>query len=206
MNAKKITRFQSISRMLAPSPSQRLLVLACLALLLAACANQTRNLRPEAAVGIELLPPEDEGITQLKPGESTDGQAGTAEHLPLPEPPARWLDAMQPPLRLPLLVVVDAEGQVSELSVDSREARARCAECAADFAALIQHVSPQWRFQPLEISNWLDVDEDGDGEFDSVRRGVVERRPYSLRLALTFSLVDGRAQVAVASDQSDGAR
>ena len=148
-------------------------------------------------MGIELLPPEDEGSTQLQPGESTDGQAGTAEYLPLPEPPERWLAAMQPPLRLLLLVVVDAEGRVSELSVDSAEARARCADCADDFAALIQGISPQWRFQPLEISNWLDVDEDGDGEFDSVRRGVVERRPYSLRLALTFSLVDGRAQVSV---------
>lgn len=168
--------------------------------LIAGCATksvQPTAPAPSAQVALELLPPGTEGRAALKQGQSTDGKAGEAEHLPLPQVPPPWLAALQTPLRVELRVVIDGQGRVSELTPDLQQAVQRCGVCAQAFAAAIEAAAQDWRFHPFEISDWQEVDEDGDGEVDSLRRVTAERRPYSLRLALTFALIDGQAAVNI---------
>lgn len=153
----------------------------------------------QGRVDAERLPVGDEGRYELSLGQSSDGRAGQIEHMPLPSVPERWLEVLETPLRIELLAVIDPAGMVAQTEIDVSEASSRCQECAVDFEQAIALAAKEWRLAPLEISGWIDVDTDNDGEPDAVRREVIERRPYSVRLALTFRRVDGRLSV-VASD------
>ncbi|MBD8525186.1 hypothetical protein [Pseudomarimonas arenosa] len=172
---------------------------AAMALLLIGCSSApTRTVAPpfaRGAVEAQRLPTGREGEHALKIGQSSNPGAGEVEDMPMPEVPDRWLPSLDQPLRIELLAVVDENGRVQRADIDALPAEQRCGECASDFEQAISAAARSWQLVPLEISDWRDVDTDGDGETDAVRREVVSRHAYSVRLALTFRRLNGRLSV-----------
>jgi hypothetical protein len=174
------------------------------AIVLAGCATRPPSGTESAAtepgmqgeVGFRLIQPAAEGRHQVARGQAASGGAPVDGDTLLPNYPRDWLARGLPPLRVDARVVVDAQGNPSRVDVDSAPLSALCDACAPAFAAAVADALRQWRFAPLQIADWIDgPDEDGDGEPDSVTRGIVEARPYSLRLQFSFAVRDGEAVV-----------
>ncbi len=166
--------------------------------LLAACA--TRSVGPEVSpagdVGYKVVPPQTEGARRLDRGQSASGGAPFAGSIVLPSYPERWLSERLAPLVIEALVVIDEAGKPERVDLDDSELRLVCADCATDFAASVRAALMQWTFAPLQIADWVDgPDDDGDGEPDTVARGIVAAKPYSLRFQFTFSVRDGAGVV-----------
>ncbi len=165
-----------------------------------ACAIRTPVPQaPDAASGdvaYRVVPPASEGRHSVARGQAVSGGKPIDEQVVLPRYPEAWLARQLDPVTVDALVVVDEAGGADRVDVDLAALAAQCAGCAGDFAAAVRDALAQWRFAPLEIADWIDgPDEDGDGEPDSVTRGVVGRRPYSLRLQFDFRVRDGRGEV-----------
>ena len=174
-------------------------LLLALALLGSGCANRVTPAVSRGAdgeVNYAVQPPQGEGRAILGEGQSARGGRPHDEAVVLPVYPSAWLARRLPEVRAEALVVIDGEGLPQRVEVDRRALGAQCGECAADFAASVESALGRWRFAPLEVSDWIDgPDEDGDGEPDSVRRGSVGSRPYSLRIAFRFGWREGRPVV-----------
>lgn len=167
------------------------------ALLLAACAATPPPApAPEGEVGYQVVPPQSEGQHRIARGQAVRGGAVHEGSVVLPHYPAHWLARRLDALTLDALVVVDEDGLPGRIDTDASALAERCGDCAQAFVDSIEAALRQWTFAPLEITDWIDgPDEDGDGEPDSVHRGTLERRPYSLRLRFTFSVRDGEGVV-----------
>ena len=143
-----------------------------------------------------MLPPQGEGRTDLRPGQAASGGKPYDDAVVVPDYPSAWLSRRLPDVRAEALVVINEQGAPQHIDVDEAALAAQCGACAGDFAASVRAALQQWRFAPLEITDWIDgPDDDGDGEPDSVRRGSVGGRPYSLRLAFRFGWREGRPVV-----------
>ena len=143
-----------------------------------------------------MLPPQGEGHATLGPGQAASGGKPHEESVRLPDYPPAWLAQRLAEVRAEALVIIDGKGLPERIEVDHAALSAQCGACAADFAASVQAAVRQWRFAPLEVSDWIDgPDEDGDGEPDTVLRGSAGTRPYSLRLAFRFGWREGRPEV-----------
>lgn len=167
---------------------------------LGGCATRPAPLSaPHQAAGevdYRLLAPAGEGRHDMARGQAAAGGKPLDGAMVLPDYPADWLERRLPAITVSALVVVDGTGRPSRIEVDEATLRSQCGDCAAAFATAVAEALQRWRFAPLEVSDWIDgPDEDGDGEPDSVTRGVVEARPYSLRLQFEFSLREGEAVV-----------
>lgn len=135
---------------------------------------------------------------RLQPGQSARGghADGTA---PLPVYPAEWIERPPDQTTVDALLVIDPQGTASVRDITATADN--CADaCLEAFRAAVSAALQQWRFLPLEVLDWIDgVDEDGDGEPDSVERGVVDALPYSLRLRFAFERNQGAPQVGMAT-------
>jgi len=154
--------------------------------------------QPEVSgeVGYRVLLPKAEGQHSFERGQGASGGTPIDGNTVMPVYPVDWLPRGLPTLQVDALVVVDTQGHPERVDIDSAALSARCDRCAPAFATAVSDALKQWRFAPLQIAGWIDgPDEDGDGEPDSVTRGVVESRPYSLRLQFSFAVRDGRAVV-----------
>ena len=174
------------------------MLFVALALLSIGCAS--RAPRPAAGtdgdVDYAVLPPQGEGHTALRLGQAAIGGKPHDDAVVLPAYPPAWLSQRLPEVRAEALVVIDEQGAPRQIEVDHAALAGQCGTCADDFAASVRVALQQWRFAPLEITDWIDgPDDDGDGEPDSVRRGSVGSRPYSLRLAFRFGWREGRPVV-----------
>ncbi len=177
--------------------------LACaLALgLVAGCAVRTPQppQPPPAASGdvaYRVVPPASEGRHTVARGQAVSGGKPMDGQVVLPRYPEGWLGRRLDAVTVDALVVVDESGGADRVDVDADALTVQCGDCADAFAQAVRDAVKQWRFAPLEIADWIDgPDEDGDGEPDSVTRGVVGRRPYSLRLQFMFVVREGRGEV-----------
>ncbi len=102
-------------------------------------------------------------------------------------------------LRLPLVVVeakviVDAEGQVSEVRIVPAEAT----PLRDLFEEAVRTGVGQWRYTPLEFTRWKDV-LDAHGNVVDAKREAVERKPFSLDYEFRFELRDGKPFVGTAA-------
>ena len=143
-----------------------------------------------------VVPPAGDGRRSVARGQGAGGGKPLDERLVLPRYPADWIERRLDALTVDALVVVNESGEADRVDVDVEALAAQCADCVEAFAQSVREAVQQWRFAPLEIADWIDgSDEDGDGEPDSVTRGVVGRRPYSLRLQFMFVVREGRGEV-----------
>lgn len=184
----------------------RCVLVLALAGLLGACATRPPPVAdpPRAArVEVEWLAPGVEGSMQLSPGQGVRGGAAEQDSLAVPDYPAQRLADRLGPVRIAAHVVIDTAGRVARATLQPESGPDCDAGCQLDFERAVEVALPAWRFEPLELLDWIDgPDEDGDGEPDSVQRGVVEVRPYSLRLRIDFVQVDGRPRVELSGDAS----
>ncbi len=144
--------------------------------------------------------PGGEGRHELAAGQSIASPPDPLPDNPLPAYPGALIDRELPPFEIGALVSIDTDGRVFALDVGDPQPPLLCADCPDAFRGSLRDALQQWRFQPLQIAGWIDgPDEDGDGEADSVLRGIVETRPYSLRLRFRFEVRDGQASVSAAT-------
>ena len=173
------------------------LALAC-SLATTGCTSIDRT-RPEAdahagRVAVQLDAPGAEGSHRLGPGQSAVPPDFYDRAQPLPHYPAALLDARLEPVTVATLLSIDEQGNLANVRfAEDVPPVADCTRaCVEGLRAAVLEVLPTWQFGPLEIIGFVDgPDEDGDGTADSVRREVVARRPYSLRLRFTFEQADG---------------
>jgi len=171
-------------------------------LTMAGCASQQRVRQAvetrQGAVGMQVDAPGDEGAHRLNAGESARPPAFFERDQPLPVYPADQLARSLGPVTVPVLLSIDEQGHLSDVSFagDTAPTQDCAASCIERFRAAVRGALAEWSFGPLEVLGFVDgPDEDGDGEADSVRRAVVATRAYSLRLRFTFELKEGRGIV-----------
>lgn len=174
-------------------------LLGLLLLLLVGCQREVRSPPPppDSEVSYRLESAQREGVHQLRMGESVTGPVGPEDDPPLPVYPEEWLTRALPRVQVSVLLEVDGQGSARALETVLADRPAGCSEpCRHAFEQAVRAAVERWRFRPLQIAGWIDgPDEDGDGSADSVQRGVVESRAYSLRLRFDFVVEDGQAQV-----------
>lgn len=141
---------------------------------------------------VESLSATDDRRYHLEPGDAVE-QPVPIDNAPPAYPPA--LVALNlAPLVFDVRVVVDAGGAARDCQpLAPRDPNAL--PHGAEFLAAICAATAQWRFTPLRVAKAEDVDENGDGETDAVRRGVPQALPFSLDYRFRFSVTDGKAQV-----------
>lgn len=148
-----------------------------------------------------LLAPAGEGAHRLQPGQSARGGQPDPDSAVLPSYPSEWIARELGEVWVDARVVVDDEGIAA--SPELLVATTGCKDdCATAFVEATRRALRSWRFEPLEIIGWIDgPDADGDGEPDTVQRGVLQRLPYTRRLRFAFSIKDGQPEVGVSSAQ-----
>lgn len=171
-------------------------------LLLGACATRpVQEATPpsrQGDVAYRIEPAGTEGVRQLKLGESATPPAFYDREQPMPEYPAGLLVEGLPEVSVLALLSIDERGELAstQFPESAREGIAGCPGCLAEFQRAITDAVAGWTFGKLEVSGWIDgPDSNGDGEPDSVKRGVLGSRPYSLRLRFDFIQTDGRGVV-----------
>ncbi len=175
--------------------------LLALVLPLTGCQRELRPSPPAAEpvteVSYRLDSPQREGVHRLRMGESVTGPVGPEDDSPLPDYPQAWVAKGLPPVEVAVLLSIDGQGEARALESSLPDSPVDCSNvCRQAFEQAVRSAVEGWRFQPLQITGWIDgPDEDGDGSADSVRRGVMESRPYSLRLRFEFVVEDGQPQV-----------
>ena len=148
-------------------------------------------------VAVSLLAPAGEGRMQLGPGESARGGRPDPQRMPMPTYPPAWIERDPGPVEVSARVIVDSLGRLEppQLAAAGPSCIDACVEAISTATA---EALTRWNFEPLEILGWVDgPDADGDGQPDTVRRGVVDSRPYTLRLRFDFSLVEGQPRVGL---------
>jgi len=163
-----------------------------LLLILAGCAAEpVLPPLPPSATGEAswraVVPP---GTTryQLALGEVSSG--GTPFQRLTPAYPPNLLAICPPPQDVPVLLVVDGKGMVSEVRV-AGEAQADAGRRA--FIAAVRVAASQWQFNPLQINRWA-ADADGNSHVvDS------ETRPFSLAYVFRFECHAGKSTVSSAA-------
>jgi hypothetical protein len=171
-------------------------------LMLSGCAGRpaltpTESPAREGEVSYRIESPGPEGRHALKMGQVMAAAPGPLADNPLPRYPTALLTRELPPIELGMLVTVDAQGRAERMHLVPGTDPLPCQDCVAAFSAAMTETLLQWNFRPLEIHGWVDgPDVDGDGDADSVVRGLVETRAYSLRLHFRFEVRDGQGQVS----------
>jgi hypothetical protein len=102
---------------------------------------------------------------------------------PTPSYPPECLAARLPPQEVEALLIIDADGKVSEVRI-AQEAQAD--PPLRPFAQAVRTAAKQWTFEPLRVNRWA-ADANGNShEVDS------ESRPFSVHYVFRFAWKDGR--------------
>jgi hypothetical protein len=157
-----------------------------LAGLLTACAT-TPYIAPPSPTGDaswrEVVPP---GITryQLAIGDVSSGATPFDRVKPIYPP--TLLAECPAPVEIPVLLIVDQAGKVSEVRV-ADELRADAQR--RPFIAAVRTAALQWRFNPLQVEHWA---ADANGNTHVVDSAT---RPFSLTYAFRFACHAGKSAV-----------
>jgi hypothetical protein len=134
---------------------------------------------------VDTTPPEDQ---ELRP-------PVIAEELAQPAYPPGALAANAGPSTVAVRILVDTDGQVSEVA-DSPRLASTPGPFAADFRQAVDEVLAQWRFRPAEWRRY-EPGEDLDGDGVADYRRVVESRvvTFYLDVRFDFEIVAGHGRV-----------
>lgn len=125
---------------------------------------------------------------QLAMGEVSSGAAPFRRVTPV-YPPG-LLASCPPPQEVPVLLIVDGQGEVGEVRVTD-EAQADAARRA--FIGAVRTATLQWQFSPLTVTRWA-ADADGNSHVvDS------ETKPFSLTYVFRFECHAGKSTVLSAA-------
>ena len=131
---------------------------------------------------------------QLAMGEISTGAVPSAHAAPI-YPPA-LLSSGLPPVDVEVLLIVGAEGKVSEVRIADE---AQVDPQGRLFADAVRAAAMQWTFEPLLISRWAADANGNEHRVDS------DARPFSAAYVFRFAWKDGKP-VTDASAAAVGAR
>jgi hypothetical protein len=172
--------------------------LVAAAILLAGCATTSSPApappSPQGDTSYRAVARDDMQHDQLALGEISTGAVPSARSAPI-YPPA-LLSSGLPPVEVEALLMVNADGKVSEVRIAD--------EAQADpqrrlFADAVRKAAMQWTFEPLRIDRWA-ADANGNSH-----RVDGETRPFSADYVFRFAWKDGKP-VTDASASTAGAR
>lgn len=105
---------------------------------------------------------------------------------PVPAYPPQLVALRLPPVEVRAMLVVDAQGRVSDVRIPSSAADAS----GRAFDEAVRTATRQWTFTPLRIYRWV---EDADG---GTHRDEGAARPFSQAYVFRFELRNGKPMVS----------
>lgn len=169
-------------------------VCIALALLVGGCARPVRPpapVTPPPSGRVSYRAVADKRIRHYRMSEDQDwSQPQQSRHNRAPAYPPALLARHLPPVTVTALLVVDAQGRVSDVRFPATVADD---DASRAFRQAVREATSQWTFTPLRRSFWKTLPDGSE-----VRVGQQQPMPFSQRYAFRFAVHDGKPVVSAA--------